>query len=83
MNYKLEKFWNKSTVYPEGSSPTMNYKLEKFWNISPHTFIKTFFIMNYKLEKFWNILNFSGRIEYLKWTINLKSFEINYRSRHY
>ena len=32
MNYKLEKFWNTSTICFNNSSVTMNYKLEKFWN---------------------------------------------------
>ena len=33
--------------------------------------------MNYKLEKFWNYNAFNELNGRLRWTINLKSFEIN------
>ena len=33
--------------------------------------------MNYKLEKFWNKLDSYTLLFNIKWTINLKSFEIN------
>ena len=32
MNYKLEKFWNKSFFFVFKIFISMNYKLEKFWN---------------------------------------------------
>ena len=54
----------------------MNYKLEKFWNSIKSQLKSLIGCMNYKLEKFWNewynFPDFSGN----KWTINLKSFEI-------
>ena len=34
--------------------------------------------MNYKLEKFWNNKNIKGDGAVLIWTINLKSFEIEF-----
>ena len=34
MNYKLEKFWNVSTLVIFPNVDIMNYKLEKFWNRS-------------------------------------------------
>ena len=32
--------------------------------------------MNYKLEKFWNSYDYSKTTGKFRWTINLKSFEI-------
>ena len=54
----------------------MNYKLEKFWNIIVFTSSSFCFFMNYKLEKFWNIRSKRCGNRRKKWTINLKSFEI-------
>ena len=54
----------------------MNCKLEKFWNdISSNGFAKKPF-MNCKLEKFWNKDGLESVYSGLKWTVNLKSFEI-------
>ena len=54
----------------------MNCKLEKFWNqiasFSPNKLLG----MNCKLEKFWNTDLAKYEILYIKWTVNLKSFEI-------
>ena len=59
----------------------MNYKLEKFWNISRSIVAIINNFMNYKLEKFWNIGRDTKSMDgFGKWTINLKSFEINHRN---
>ena len=76
MNFKLEKFWNLSIGTSTLPAVDMNFKLEKFWNIyfsnSP-AFPET---MNFKLEKFWNFQKYGMELKKLKWTLNLKSFEI-------
>ena len=54
----------------------MNYKLEKFWNNETLNKSANFFNMNYKLEKFWNNNIKNIKRDEKKWTINLKSFEI-------
>ena len=56
----------------------MNYKLEKFWNVKKFTHLGWIKIMNYKLEKFWNLTIWSNNCCLVKWTINLKSFEIKF-----
>ena len=80
MNYKLEKFWNSFGLAFFNIFLLMNYKLEKFWNgeITSHLFAVG--TMNYKLEKFWNTTLKTICLVYIKWTINLKSFEILYLS---
>ena len=55
----------------------MNYKLEKFWNPTRFKWYGVYEAMNYKLEKFWNNDNIAKVFLSLKWTINLKSFEIS------
>ena len=54
----------------------MNCKLEKFWNKFSLAELIEFSCMNCKLEKFWNA-SFSIILETsMRWTVNLKSFEI-------
>ena len=55
----------------------MNYKLEKFWNLPAPSVFKLLILMNYKLEKFWNVGGNIVDYKEYRWTINLKSFEIN------
>ena len=77
MNYKLEKFWNEEETNVGGLKEAMNYKLEKFWNsLNIGYWYVTSVIMNYKLEKFWNILVITQNKKAVRWTINLKSFEM-------
>ena len=76
MNYKLEKFWNGYSGPRTFQIIPMNYKLEKFWNIGPEYSLTEKDLMNYKLEKFWNRRKNERYKKDGKWTINLKSFEI-------
>ena len=39
--------------------------------------------MNCKLEKFWNKQDAAYKKRSREWTVNLKSFEISYRSRYF
>ena len=56
----------------------MNCKLEKFWNSSKYLELSVGVSMNCKLEKFWNEEINEQKILPVKWTVNLKSFEMDY-----
>ena len=77
MNLKHEMFWNKQGDIWLLGKHRMNLKHEMFWNTIKSWWKDQKNKMNLKHEMFWNLLASKAFAFSIKWTLNMKCFEMN------
>ena len=76
MNLKHEMFWNTNFIQFQRDYFLMNLKHEMFWNKKGTKTAVISQLMNLKHEMFWNIGWNLKQSRWIRWTLNMKCFEI-------